>query len=79
MEAAASRPPPQRWAAALRPPTFVEFIVGDGEAVAVAVAVAVAAAYTPYTPYTHYTHYTHYTNYGPLWTCLGSCACVVEL
>ena len=44
------RPPPQRW------PTFVESIVGDGEAVAVAV--AVAAAYTPYTPYTHYTHYT---------------------
>ena len=52
------RPPPQRWAAASRPPTFVESIVGDGEAVAVAV--AVAAAYTPYTPYTHYTHYTPY-------------------
>ena len=36
------RPPPQRWAAASRRPTFVESIVGDGEAVAVAVAVAVA-------------------------------------
>ena len=47
------RPPPQRWVAASRRPTFVESIVGDGEAVAVAV--AVAAAYTPYTPYTHYT------------------------
>ena len=42
----------------LRGGTFVESVVGDGEAVAVAVAVAVAAAYTPYTPYTHYTHYT---------------------
>ena len=50
------RPPPQRWAGASRRPTFVESIVGDGEAVAV----AVAAAYTPYTPYTHYSHYTNY-------------------
>ena len=41
-------------------PTFVESIVGDGEAVAVAL--AVAAAYTPYTPYTHYTNYTPCTH-----------------
>ena len=35
-------------------PTFVESIVGDGEAVSV----SVAAAYTPYTSYTQHTHYT---------------------
>ena len=53
------RPPPQRWAAASRRPTFVESIVGDGEAVPV----AVAAANTLHTPYIHYTHYIHYTPY----------------
>ena len=55
MEAAFGRLHKGGRAASGRAPTFVESIVGDGEAVAVAVAVAVAAAYTPYTPYTHYT------------------------
>jgi len=42
------RPPPQRWAAASRPPTFVESIVGDGEAANIAKTYAYTYQMCPY-------------------------------
>ena len=42
------RPPPQRWAAASRPPTFVESFVGDGEAANIANTYAYTYQLCPY-------------------------------